>query len=119
MTKIIIAAIPLFLLHAWEEYTYQFYLTDPTFDLVSEVFKTSALSIFLTEQVVLTTLLLVALYWQKRTFLILAGLIFVFELTHVYTALRSFSYAVGLITSLPLLVLGVLYWRKLLSFLRQ
>ncbi|MBI5457018.1 HXXEE domain-containing protein [Candidatus Kaiserbacteria bacterium] len=119
MTKIILISIPMFLLHAWEEYAYQFYLFDPLFGWLGAVFGISALSIFLIEQAIVLVLLLITAYKLYRSTLIVVGLIIIFEISHISISLINFSYVPGLITSLPLLALGTIYWWRFLTLARK
>ncbi len=114
LKPLVLLSIPLFALHALEEYSYNFYLLDPSFKWIGDSVGYSPQTIFLIEQVLITIFLLVTFYKPRKFFLIIVGLILIFEISHPIIALASHQYA-GLLTSIPLIVLGTVYWKHFLS----
>jgi len=47
--------------------------------------------------------------------MILLGLVYLFELSHVYDAIAAHSYYSGVYTSILLLCVGFFYWKELLK----
>ena len=120
MKKLILVATPLFFIHALEEYLRGYYLTDSIFSILGEGMNISPALAFILVQVVLLLVLLAGVLFTHRLLLTLIGLIFAVEFSHVYVALRDFSFVPGFLTALPLIFIGVLYWRQLLrTFFKQ
>ncbi len=108
-------AIPLFIIHAIEEYSEGLTRVDSFFQWASHVTKLPIDTIYISEQVLLIALIVWAIYTQKRWLLSIIGIIFAFELTHLTRAISPLNYYPGLITALPLLAMGVLFWRELIK----
>lgn len=117
MRRLITVAVPFFLIHALEEYLRGYYLTDSVFSLIAEAVSISPAFAFLLVQLVLLLLLFVGVFFIHPLPLILVGAVFAIELSHVYIALRDLSLVPGFLTALPLIIIGVLYWRQLLAYL--
>lgn len=115
MRQLIFVAIPFFFIHALEEYLREFYLTDSVFSLLGEAMNISPAFAFVLVQVALFAVLLAGVFFTHRLLLILIGVVFAIELSHVYVAIRDFSLAPGFLTALPLIFIGVLYWWQLLG----
>lgn len=106
-----------------EEYLTRFYDGDPIFAIFFRLFRGMSFpqAIFLELQVLLwvlfTTLFLVLLNKRILNLAVctLFGLIFIVEIHHLLHALLIRNYYPGLITSIPLLVLGYVYWRELIK----
>src|SRR3989344_2731076 len=114
LKTILLLSIPLFALHALEEYFFKFYLFDPSFAWVGKIFNYTPATVFLAEQALGLLLLLLTFYKPRKILLVIVGLIFVIEVSHPIIAIYSYQYA-GLLTSIPLIVLGILYWKNFLS----
>lgn len=106
-------SIPLFIIHAVEEYMYGMVQMDPFFQKVSDFTQVPLNIVYFVEQLLLVLVLLWAVYQPRRWLHILIGAIFVFEITHVTRAISIMSYYPGLITGVLLLVLGGIYWKQL------
>lgn len=121
LQKLFLLSIPVFIFHGLEEYLTGFY----TIDNVSRFFfgyagnMTSLQSSFLTFQVMIGILMIVAyLLLTRRWVLQIAtffGLLFFFELHHFVKAISVGGYYPGLITALFFPILGFLYWKELLK----
>ena len=114
LKTILLISIPLFGLHALEEYIFKFYLLDPSFAWVGNIFNYTPATVFLVEQVLGLFLILLTIYKPRKILLVIIGLIFIVEISHPIIAIFSHLYA-GLLTSIPLIVVGILYWKNLLS----
>lgn len=114
LKTILLLSIPLFALHGLEEYTFKFYILDPSFGWVGNIFDTTPATVFLVEQVLGLLLLILTIYKPHKVLLVIVGLIFIIEVSHPIIAVSSHLYA-GLLTSIPLIILGVLYWKNFLS----
>ena len=113
LKTILLISIPLFALHGLEEYFSQFYLLDPSFGWIGGIANTTSKTVFLIEQALGLLLLLITFYKPHKVLLIAVGVVFVIELSHPIFAALSHVYA-GLLTSIPLIVLGFLYVRRFL-----
>lgn len=107
-------AIPVFIVHAIEEYSMGILTSDPFF-LWATLHGLPTVVLYLLEQVVLVVLLLWALYQPRRWLLVLIGLLFLFEFTHFVSAAQHMSYYPGLVTAIILVVLGLFLWKELLK----
>jgi len=107
-------SIPLYIVHAVEEYSTGLLKIDPVFRWV-EARGFNVATFYVVEQFLLIGLILWAIHRPKQLALFIIGLIFIFEITHVIPAVQHVSYYPGLITAIPLLIIGCFYWKKLLS----
>ena len=114
LKTILIFSIPLFFLHALEEYFFKFYLLDPSFKWIGEIFNYTPANIFWVEQALGLLLLVITIYKPKKILLFIVGIIFIVEVSHPMIAIFSHLYA-GLATSIPLILLGILYWKNLFT----
>ncbi|MHB8710143.1 MAG: HXXEE domain-containing protein [Minisyncoccota bacterium] len=112
--KFLKLAIPLFIVHAIEEYSTGLLDLDPIFRWVT-AHNLPTITLYWIEQIILVALLVWTTYRPNRWFMIFIGLLFIFEITHIIPALRQMSYYPGLVTAVPLLLLGLLYWRELIK----
>lgn len=115
MRQLIFIAIPFFFIHALEEYLREFYVTDSVFSLLGGAMNISPAFAFVLVQVALFAVLLTGVFFTHRLLLILIGIVFAIELSHVYVAIRDLSLVPGFLTALPLILIGVLYWWQLLK----
>ena len=107
LKTILLLSISLFALHALEEYFFKFYLLDPPFAWVGNIFNITPATVFLAEQVLGLLLILLTIYKPRKFLLVVVGLIFILEVSHPIIAIFSHLYA-GLLTSIPLIGLGIL-----------
>ncbi len=113
MKQLVIIAIPFFLIHALEEFVREYYLTDSVFSFLGEAMDISPAFSFLLVQLALVLLLFAGVFFMHRLLFISIGIVFVIELSHVYVAIRDLTLVPGFLTALPLILIGVLYWRGL------
>ena len=106
-------AIPLFVVHAIEEYSTGFLGLDPLFRSIA-THHLPTIAIYVVEQLLLVAILLWAMYQPQRWLLVFIGLLFIFEASHVIPALAQTSYYPGLLTAVLLLLLGFFYWRAVI-----
>jgi len=118
--KIPLWSLPLFIAHGIEEYLTFNYSFDPTFVLMGNYLGISAQSSFLVFQLIWWLLLIVAIALVKKRILILSQLavlslsvVYLLELEHIVSAIKMGSYYSGLITAIPLIILGFFYWKEL------
>ena len=52
--------------------------------------------------------------WRLRL-MVLPGIIYIFELHHIWKALESWSYYPGVITAIAFPIIGFLFWKELLK----
>ena len=118
-------SIPFFIAHGFEEYFTGFFNVDPSIKFVFGHIATMPpyQAVFLLYQIMLWLLLVVsALFilggkWPLRLMTIF-GLIYIFELSHIWGALVLGNYYPGLITFLAFPILGFLYWKELIKSFR-
>lgn len=121
--KIPFWSIPLFVAHGIEEYLTFPYNRDPNFVIWGSYLHVSAQNTFLVSQAIWWIALIIGVILIKKRVWILSQLavlalagIYLFELEHPINAVRMSSYYSGLITSIPLIILGFFYWKSLLRF---
>lgn len=117
ITKLYFLSVPLFLLHVAEEYFTLYYplLFGVTYryDLPKERFIT-------VETIVIIMLFVFAFLLYKKllpTFaLILPGMLYVWQLEHIYYVVNLHIYYQGIFTGLFLVILGGFYWKDIIVF---
>ena len=115
-------SIPVFIAHGLEEYFNGFYNVDWSFKFVFGSLETMSVpqASFLVFQIVLWFALILFAFliasekWRLRLML-LPGIIYIFELHHIWKALESWSYYPGVITAIAFPVIGFLFWKELLK----
>ena len=115
-------SIPIFIVHGLEEYFTGFYNVDSSFKFFFHFFETMPVqqATFLLFQIMLWLALIVFAFliwseqWRLRL-MVLPGLVYIFELHHIWKALEVWGYYHGLITALMFPVIGFLYWKELLK----
>ncbi len=120
LKTIFIISIPVFIAHGLEEYFNGFYNIDWSFKLVFGSLETMPVSqaVFVVFQMTLWAALIVFAFliasekWRLRL-MIFPGLIYIFELHHIWKALESWSYYPGAITAIAFLIIGFLFWKEL------
>ncbi len=119
-------SVPVFIMHGVEEFMTHFYDIDAhdqaIFGLLSSLSMHGAT--FVVFQIMFWLLLIVSLLllignkWQFYT-LTLIGVIYVYELHHIYKAISVGGYYPGLYTSLAFPVIAVLFWKEWLQAKKQ
>lgn len=112
--NILTVALPLFIIHAVEEFSTGLLKIDPFFRWVGAK-GFSVTTFYIVEQILLVAILLWAIYKPKRPILILIGFLFIFEITHVVPALQTMSYYPGIVTAIPLVIVGIFYWKTIMT----
>ena len=115
-------SIPVFIAHGLEEFFNNFYSivwsTKLVFGFLNEMSVPQAT--FLVFQIMLWLTLIIFAFlitsekWRLRL-MFLPGMIFIVELHHPWSVITSWGYYPGAITAIPLLILGFLFWKELLS----
>ena len=115
-------SIPLFILHGIEEYLTKFYDIYPllNFKWTENVFSNIPQATFLFFQIMWLLLLLVLFLVLKgnKTILIVMtgiGLVYIYECTHILSAVILRGYTPGFTTGLLFPILGFFYWKELLK----
>lgn len=116
-------SIPLFIAHGIEEFLTHFYDTDAwdqaIFGNLFGNLSTHAAT-FMTFQIMLWLILVVSFLlilnekWRLRV-MIIPGLVYIYELHHLYKAIDVGGYYPGLVTALLFPVIGYMYWKELLK----
>ncbi len=126
LKNIFYISIPVFIAHGLEEFFNDFYNIDWSTKLVFGFLNEMSMpqATFLVFQIMLWLALIVFAFliasekWRLRL-MFLPGIIFIVELHHIWTAITTWSYYPGLITSIPLLIIGGLFWKELLKNYKQ
>ncbi len=121
LKTIFIISIPFFIAHGLEEFFNNFYNIDWSTKLVFGFLDGMSVpqATFLVFQIMLWSALVVFAFlvanekWRLRLML-LPGIIFIVELHHLWAVIEYRSYYPGIITAIPLLILGFLFWKELL-----
>lgn len=116
-------SIPVFIAHGLEEYFTGFYDIDQLDQIVfsplaamSTHQATFAMFQIMFWILLIVSFLLIFKYERWRLYLItFLGLIFIFELHHLYKAVAVGGYYPGLISALAFPVLGFFWWKELLK----
>ena len=126
LKTIFIISIPVFIAHGLEEFFNAFYNIDWSTKLVFEFLYEMSVpqATFLVFQIMLWLALIVFAFlianekWRLRL-MFLPGIIFIVELHHPWSVIESLGYYPGIITSIPLIILGFLFWKELLKDLKN
>ena len=115
-------SIPLFVIHGLEELLNGFYNVDWSTKLAfgflygmpvpQATFWVFQIMLWLT--LIVFAFLISSEKWRLRL-MFLPGIIFIVELHHLWSAITSWSYYPGLISSIPVLIIGFLFWKELLK----
>ena len=122
LRTIFIISIPFFIAHGLEELFNSFYNIDWSvkviFGFLNEMPVPQAT--FWVFQIMMWLALIVIAFlisgekWRLRIMFI-PGIIFIVELHHIWKALETWNYYPGVITAIPLTILGFFFWRELLK----
>ena len=115
-------SIPVFIAHGLEEFFNSFYNVDWSFKFVFGFLNTATVpqATFLVFQIMLWLAFIVFAFliasekWRLRL-MVLPGIIYIFELHHIWKALESWSYYPGVITAIVFPFIGFLFWKELLK----
>ncbi|MDP1625305.1 MAG: HXXEE domain-containing protein [bacterium] len=119
-------SIPVFILHGIEEFVTHFSDKDAHAQAIFGMF--SSLSnhgaTFVVFQIMFWLLLIISLLlimggkWQLYT-LGIAGIVYIYELHHVYKAIAIGGYYPGLYTSIAFPIIGFFFWKEWLAIKKQ
>lgn len=119
---IFLLSIPVFIIHGIEEYLNNFSHVYPilNFNWSEILFTSSQQASFGTFQIMLWILLVVSflLITFKKThmfFLFVLGFVYIYEVTHIVSALFAQSYTPGFVTSLLFIPITYFYWKEVLN----
>ena len=126
LKNIFAISIPIFIAHGLEEYFTGFFNIDNIFRFVFSPFETMSVlqATFLLFQIMIWFFLIVFLLlitnekWQLRL-MIIPGLIYIFELHHLWKALMLGGYYPGVVTGIAFPIIGFLFWKALLKNLQH
>ena len=121
LRKFFLISIVLFIIHGLEEYFTGFYDVDPIFKYFFGPFErmSNLQALFLLFQIMLWLLLIISLLliaskkWQL-SLMIIPGLVYIFELHHIYKAVTVGGYYPGLITALAFPFIAFYFWKELI-----
>jgi len=120
LRKIFIFSIQIFIIHEFEEFITGFWKVDPFTSFIAKLFPDKNLAVFTIfnlELIIFMVVIALALKspkWQLRMFT-LFGLLYFFELSHVFRLLTTFEYYPGMITAFLSLIVGFFYWKELIQ----
>jgi len=126
LKTIFIISIPIFIAHGLEEFFNGFYNVDWSFKFVFGFLDTMTVSqaTFLVFQIMLWLAFIVFAFliasekWRLRL-MVLPGIIYIFELHHIWKTLENWSYYPGVITAIAFPIIGFLFWKELLKDLSK
>ena len=122
LKNIFLLSIPLFIAHGLEEILTGFYNVDShvafMFGKLTTMPTTQALFILFQIMIwlilIIGYLLLLGPKWQLRLMFI-PGIVFIYELHHLYKAFDVGGYYPGIITAIPLYAVGFFFWKELIK----
>lgn len=122
LKTIFIISIPFFITHGLEEIFNNFYNVDWSTKLVFGFLNEMPVpqATFIVFQIMVWLALIVFAFlitsekWRLRL-MFLPGIIYIVELHHIWSAIKIWSYSPGLVTALPLLILGFFFWKELIK----
>ncbi|MDP3784650.1 MAG: HXXEE domain-containing protein [bacterium] len=126
LKNIFFISIPVFIAHGSEEYFNGFYNVDSIFKFFFHYFDSMSIpqATFLLFQIMIWLALIIVAFlitsqkWQLRL-MVIPGLIYIFELHHIWKALMSGGYYPGVITAIAFPIIGFLFWKELLKNLQH
>lgn len=112
-----IIALPLFILHVLEEYLFNFINTDASIGWLSDLFDISRSNAYWTVQIIAGVFLVWLIFARpvSKIWYVVLDVFFIVEISHIWETIARGTYSPGFWTAIPLVVLGVLFWRELLT----
>ena len=115
-------SVPVFIAHGLEEIFNGFYNVDWFFKFAFGFLETISVpqATFIVFQImiwlafVVFSFLITSEKWRLRLML-LPGIIYIFELHHIWKAFESWSYYPGVITAIAFPIIGFLFWKELIK----
>ncbi len=122
LKNIFVLSIPVFIAHGLEEYLTGFYNTDSHIKFIFGYLNTlpNPQATFLLFQIMLWLALIVFAFlisngkWRLGL-MVIPGLIYIYELHHIFKAFSVGKYYPGLITALVFPIIVFLFWKELLK----
>jgi|SRR3989338_1005830 len=122
LRTIFIISIPFFIAHGLEELFNSFYNIDWSVEVIfgfSNEMPVPQATFWVFQIMMWLALIVIAFLisgekWRLRIMFI-PGIIFIVELHHIWKALETWNYYPGVITAIPLTILGFFFWRELLK----
>ncbi len=104
-------------MHGLEEYRTGFLYRDPLMILFANRLALRPEILFIVVQILLGLLLILPAFLSfRRPWLrVIFGAILLFEVDHIIHAISSQTYYPGLWTAIPLVIIGIFYWKLALS----
>ena len=126
LKNIFLLSVPVFIVHGIEELITGLYKVDSHVQFMFEYFYRlpTPQGIFLLFQIMLWFILIISAFlisgekWQLRLIFI-PGLVYIYELHHLWKALMVKGYYPGLITALAFPVIAFFFWKELLRCFRH
>lgn len=122
LRNLFLLSIPLFIAHGVEEYLTKFYDIYPllNFRWTEKIFYSIPEATFLTFQLMWWLLLLAVYFLLRRDkgtlyLMTFAGLIYIYEITHILSAIITQDYTPGFTTALFFPFMAFFYWKELLK----
>ena len=115
-------SVPVFIAHGFEEIFNGFYNVDWFFKFAFGFLETMSVpqATFIVFQIMIWLAFMVFAFliasekWRLRLML-LPGIIYIFELHHIWKAFESWSYYPGAITAIAFPIIGFLFWKELIK----
>ena len=126
LKKIFLISIPVFIAHGTEEYIMGLYKIDSHVHFMFGYFENlpSMQAVFLLFQIMLWLTLIISYIlisgekWQLRM-MVIPGLVYIYELHHIYKAVLVGGYYPGLITALLFPIIGFFFWKEIVGCFKQ
>jgi hypothetical protein len=121
---ILYATFVAFILHTIEEYQSKLFEVDGFILTAAKNLDTSPLIIFFIIQTLVFLLIVVSLVLVTKNKLnkplaIMLGVIFIFELSHLYSSIAVSGYYPGMYSGIALIIIGYFYWKEMFKLLNR
>jgi hypothetical protein len=113
--KYVLIALPLLIIHTTEEYLTNFWNTDGGIQFIGGYLNVAPIMVYTAINVAWFLFLIFLLFRWNTLLLLLFGLMFVLKLDHPVHSLILGSYYSGVVTSIPLIILGFFFWKAFLK----
>ncbi len=111
--------IPIFIIHGLEEYFTGLYNVDSFYQSFSNPKTVFVIVVLILANIsVIISYLLIRKNKYVLILSLLLGILLLYELTHIYRAIMIGGYYPGLITAIPILILGIFFWRELIKIIK-
>lgn len=108
-------SIPVFVIHGLEEYFHEFYNIDSHVEFVLMGFGSYQIAFLIFQLVFWLSLVLASIFFQRlpRAVIVLIGLVYIYELSHLIKAIEVGGYYPGLISASVLYIAAFFYLKEL------